>query len=108
MTSIAEAIAKLPGPPFVPARYPYEYALDLALDHAIVPAEHIEEAHRQARSELRSGIKRGPDRRAVLRRAIVRWCRANGEQLEDVYVLMADRYLELHSIDRPVPARPAV
>ncbi|GAA2280250.1 MULTISPECIES: hypothetical protein [Kitasatospora] len=37
----------------------------------------------------------------MLRRAIVRWCRANGEQLEDVFVLMADRYLELHSINGP-------
>ncbi|MDH6126436.1 hypothetical protein [Kitasatospora sp. GP82] len=101
MISIAETIANLPGPAYDAMRDPYEYALDLALECRIVPAEHIDAAHEEARSELRPGIKRGPERRAVLRRAIVRWCRAEGAELEEVYSMMAHRYMKLHSIVCP-------
>ncbi|WP_101378218.1 hypothetical protein [Kitasatospora sp. GP30] len=108
MRTIAETIALVPGLPFNPDRYPYEYALDLATQHDVVPAEFLNVARYEERATQRPGIKRGPDRRAVVRRAILRWCQADGASLEDVYGLMADRYLQLHSIDRatlPPPAR---
>ncbi|MCC9312227.1 hypothetical protein LN042_35080 [Kitasatospora sp. RB6PN24] len=105
MRTIAETIAQVPGLPFDPDRYPYEYALDLALQHDVVPAEFLDAAHRAERAAQRPGVKRGPDRRAVIRKAIPRWCQADGAPLEHVYKLMADRYLELHSIDRATLTR---
>ncbi len=96
--AIIDTVRALPGPPFDAFRYPNDYAIALAMERDLVPHEHVEAGRQEVRTQLRPGAKRGPETRPVLHIALRRWCAAEGEDLDAVYLAMADRYLALHSI----------
>ncbi|WP_030274457.1 hypothetical protein [Streptomyces sp. NRRL B-24484] len=98
MGSITALVEGMSGPAFDAFRYPYAYAEDLLREREIVPRDHLYAAEQEIRAQMRTDSKKRPDWRVVCMTALRQWCEQEGEDLETVVRLLADRYLEFHAI----------
>ncbi|OKI14182.1 hypothetical protein A6A07_13605 [Streptomyces sp. CB03911] len=109
MQLIPAAIAALPRPAFNAMDYPVGYAAKLLRQHAdLVPYEHRARAEEDANTPTNSRGKpraKSADRGFVLWHAFRYWCQAEGDDVSEMAVLLAEEYMARSGIVGPPERR---